>query len=282
MDGSSRRPCKVALARLSAIMAAGILAVPPVWCQSPDAVPGEKSLGDVVSLRVAGREVTRGPHGRMEAVYRLVNDSPKTIVAWEFRCVAALQRGGRGLHGGIGSDSYFDYERSRHEPHSTPTELIESGQTFEQRITFSAKEVDGPMAGKTCGPVAVIFADTSYEGLETLATFWFSKRAQTAVDARVAYRALENRLGSGELLVEALGALAAELARPVNQEKGIGFGADTFAVSREQILRGQPISADQILAGLEFRFQAAMKHLPEAWQKKVMAEVTGFQELPSF
>jgi hypothetical protein len=203
----------------------------------------------------------------------LVNDSPKTIVAWEFRCVTARQGGGRGVHGGIGSDSYIEYERSRHEPLSIPSEMIESGQTFEQRIRVSEKELDGPMAGKTCGPAAVIFADTSYEGLETLATFLFSKRAQTAVDVRVAYRALENRLGSGELLVEALGALAAELARPATGEKGISFGADTLSVFLGQAQRGQSISAGQVLASLDFQFQAAMKHLPGSWQEKVMSEV---------
>lgn len=269
---TSKTHRKVALARLSVLIAMGTLAVSPAWGQPTQAARSEKRPSDVVSLRVDSRQVIRGPRGT-EAVYRLVNDSPKTIVAWEFGCVTAPQRGGRGLHGSIGFDSYSEYERGVQRQLSPPGEVIESGQIFEQRMTVTEKELDGPMAGKSCGPVSVIFADASYEGLETVASFWFRTRAQTAVDSRMAYQALERRLAGGELLVGALTALASELARPATGEKGISFGADTFSVFLDQAHRGQSISADQVLASLEFQFQAAMKHLPESWQEKVMSEV---------
>lgn len=239
----------------------------PTWGQEVT------SPGPVVSLRIVSRSQVPGESpGGVDMVYRLVNDSAKTIVAWEFACVTAKQDG-NSVQGAIGYDGYVPFERSRTEDEPPFPEVIAPGMAYEQRIQVSPAELDGPMAGKTCGPVLVIFDDTTYEGTAAKAGSWFRSRARTAVDAWAGREALARELGSSRTLAETLETLNAKLSRPATDPKGTSVAGRLFSAHLNRLRQGLQTSAAEVLTELDFHYSAAMNHLPPSWRANVLEEV---------
>jgi hypothetical protein len=242
--------------------------VPTVSAQVSD--PDDRP---VLSLRVEGRTLVSGQQpDEIAVVYRLVNDSSKTIVAWNLGCVTARQDG-RAIQGGVGYDAYVSFERYRLKNEAPPDEMIEPGKSIEHEIKYPKAVLDGPMAGQTCEPTVAIFEDATYEGPKARASLWFRSRSQAAIDSFLGRQALAGELDDSKSLSESLDLLAGKLGRSPSSSKGQSLAASRFSTYRDLLRQGLPITAEKILSDLDFHFQAAMQHLPQSWREQVLAEV---------
>lgn len=230
---------------------------------------------EVRSLRIADR--VKGPGGKPGSVvvtYHLVNDSKKTITAWDFTCVIASQSG-EASYTGSGGDGYFALELLRRDGpnESLLRGLILPGGSLTREIEVYDGELDGPLAAKSCAPEMVVFDDATFEGRPELAEACFESRARDAISAYRTRIELEKELGRGSSLKNAMTAVALRRQRPLDSPEGSDLGArrlETF------LSLGKARGAEdlqQLLSDLDSYFRGAMAHLPRSWQSRVLTEV---------
>lgn len=255
---------------LSAVATGILLAV------TAAAGPERSAANEVRSLRIASKFESPGSRpGAYTVTYELVNDSEKIITAWDFGCVIATQAGYPVLTR-IGNDAYRTFELhrlGRDQGAPWPDRLILPGGKVRQEVPFEPAELDGPLAGKTCGPVLAIFEDTTFEGKEALADSWFESRAHQATAALETRHLLEAELAKGKDARQAVAtALRLRLGRSSRPEV-VDPGADRLLRWQSQITQARPQDVEELVGDLELDFQAAMAHLPARWQQEVLAEV---------
>jgi len=204
--------------------------------------------------------------GVVDATFTLVNGSQKTITAWTFGCVVISQLG-RSTVTAASTDSYQSRSVSAllDMPPAQGDAFIPPGARVLVKAAMDPRELDGPFAAKSCGPVVVIFEDATFEGDSATASRHFEARAEHAVDAWRAYGLFGEALAAGTPVAEAL-----ELVRQ-SQPEGIGFSAvrADYELARE----GNTIDAPSLLRRLNAYHLAALEHLPSDWKDRVEKEM---------
>lgn len=162
--------------------------------------------------------------------YSFKNEGDSALVAWEYRCVTAMNDGRTGWSRRA-SDSFhvftWPYLPGRKEVQAEtfiqPGELLRVGKggTFQH---------DGPLAASSCGLVALVFEDGSIYGSPESLDGIFAQRRALVADMRATLEEVEAAL-SGKALNRATA--EARVGR-----LGRSPGADLYTAELEEIRRG--------------------------------------------
>lgn len=226
------------------------------------ALGGEAFADDVNAIKVERREAKSGSN---EVVFHLVNQSEKTITAWQFGCSTASPLG-LGTFGGVRVDSYYFYAVPGG-PSTDSSGLVRPGQKWTQAVQIPLGEYAEPMAFKACAPVLVVFEDTSYEGSLRISEIVFRQRAEDAKDFALTREELRAELSRGTRLLDAVAKL---VSTRETSKSNINWGGSLLKeFAARSSATGTEGDAKEILGLLESYHQAAMRHLPATWQARV-------------
>ncbi|HEV7765433.1 MAG TPA: hypothetical protein VGQ76_10560 [Thermoanaerobaculia bacterium] len=221
-------------------------------------------------LRVVS--TTLGPDPN-EVTYVLENTSGKIVTAWEFACMSATHAGKSARMSVNSHDAYFEMVTPRSGSGVDPnSRLIWPGERTSRVVPIDPAS-DGPYAARTCGPLAVIFEDGTFEGPAARAEAMFADRAKTAIESYQALSLFEAERSRGANVEDALRTIIASEARTASDPRGVHFGAERLRTFLDQPRADSPVTAEEVVANLRRHYEGAVRHLSESWRLQVAQEV---------
>lgn len=211
------------------------------------------------ALRVV--KTTLGP-GPNEVTYVLENSSGKIVTAWEFACIGATHAGKATGMSVNSHDAYFEM--------ITPSSGVDSKSMLIWPGEQAARVVpvdlasDGPYSARTCGPLAVLFEDGTFEGPAVRAEAMLASRAKTAIEAHQALTLFEAELSGGANVEDALRTIIANESRAASDPRGVHYGAERLRTFLDQARADSPVRAEDVVADLRRHYEGALRHLPES------------------